>query len=65
MMGSIEFGDIENEILIIEKANYGSKSSGAAFRAFLEQTFNKIGFTASIADPDIWMRPATKSDNEE
>ena len=65
MKGGIEFGDLENEILIIEKALYGLKSSGAAFRAFLAQTFDKMGFTSSVADPDIWMRPAMKSDGEE
>ena len=33
--GGIEFGDMANEILIVEKALYGLKSSGAAFRSFL------------------------------
>ena len=65
MKGGIEFGDMENETLIVEKALYGLKSSGAAFRAFLAQTFDKMGFTSSIADPDVWMRPAIKSDGEE
>ena len=65
MKRGIEFGDMENEILIIEKAIYGLKSSGAAFRAFLAQTFDKIEFTSSVADPDVWMRPAIKSDGEE
>ena len=64
MKGGIEFGDLENEILIIEKALYELKSSGATFRAFLAQTFDKMGFTSFVADPDIWMRPAMKSDGE-
>ncbi len=41
------------------------KSSGAAFRAFLAETFDKMGFASSIADPDIWLRPAVKADGEE
>ena len=65
MKGGIEFGDLENEVLIIEKVLYGIKSSGATFCAFLAQTFDKMGFTSSVADPDIWMRPAMKSDGEE
>ena len=55
MRGGIEFGDMENEILIIEKTLYGLKSSGAAFRVFLAQIFDKMGFSSSIANPDIWM----------
>ena len=65
MQGGIEFGELAGEVLIIEKALYGLKSSGAAFRAFLAETFDNMGFTSSVADPDIWMRPATKNDGEE
>ena len=53
MRGGIEFGELAGEILIIGKALYGLKSSGAAFRAFLAETFDNMGFTSSIADPDI------------
>ena len=52
-------------MLIVEKALYGLKSSGAAFRVFLAETFDKMGFTSSVADPDVWLRPATKSDGEQ
>ena len=65
MRGGIEFGKLAGETLIIEKALYGLKSSGAAFRAFLAETFDNTGFTSSVTDPDIWMRPAVKSDGEE
>ena len=65
MKGGIEFGELAGEVLIIEKALYGLKSSGAAFQAFLAKTFDNMGFTSSVADPDIWMRPAVKSDGEE
>ena len=63
--GGIEFEDLAGEILIIEKALYGLKSSGAAFRAFLAETFDNMGFTSSVADPDVWMRPNCKCDGEE
>ena len=65
MRGGIEFGELTGEVLIIEKALYGLKSSGAAFRAFLAETFDSMGFISSIADSDSWMRPAVKSDGEE
>ena len=61
----MEFGDMEGELLIVEKALYGLKSSGAAFRSFLAETFDSMGFRSSIADPDIWMRPSVKHDNGE
>ena len=63
--GGIEFGEMAGKILIVEKALYGLKSSGAAFRAFLAETIDSMGFRSSMADPDIWMRPAIKADGEE
>ena len=65
LRGGIEFGDLEGEVLIVEKALYGLKSSGAAFRAFLAETFDRMGFTSSVADPDVWLRPAIKPDGEQ
>ena len=47
------------------KALYGLKSSGAAFRAHLTERLDKIGFKSCIADPEVWMRAATKQDGEE
>ena len=52
-------------MFIVMKALYGLKSSGAAFRAHLAERLNEIGFKSSIADPDVWMRPAAKQDGEE
>ena len=59
-----EFGHREGKILIVKKALYGLKSSGAAFRAFLAEKLDDIGFKSSIADPDVWMRKATKPSGE-
>ena len=50
---------------IIVKALYHLKSSGAAFRAFLAETLDEIGFKSSEADPDVWLKPAVKTDGEE
>ena len=47
------------------RALYGPKSSGAAFREFLAEKLDDMVFKSSIADPDVWMREATKSDGEE
>ena len=57
-----ELGTEEGSIMIVKKALYGLKSSGAAFRAHLAETLYDLGFTPSKADPDVWMRPAVKPD---
>ena len=44
---------------------YGLKSSGASFRAYLTEQLDDIGFKSSIADPDVWLREATKPDGEQ
>ena len=44
---------------------YGLKSNGAFSRAFLAERLDEMGFKSSIADPDVWIRPATKIDDEQ
>jgi Reverse transcriptase (RNA-dependent DNA polymerase) len=56
-IGGKEFGSNEGKTLIITKALYGLKSSGAAFRSLLAEQLDLIGYTASRGDPDVWMRP--------
>lgn len=60
-----EFEIDKGKPFIIVKALYGLKSSGAAFRAFLAEHLEfELGFKSSVADPDVWLRPATKPDGE-
>eukprot|EP00957_Ditylum_brightwellii_P113746 8672428-Ditylum_brightwellii.AAC.1 len=57
--------DIENaylNALCREKALYGLKTSGAAWRAFLAQTMYDLQFKSCKADPDLWMKPEVKND---
>lgn len=57
-----EFGDeLDGRIAVVVRALYGLKSSGAAWRAHFAESLRQLGFTSSLADPDVWMRPATKS----
>ena len=60
-----EFGEMEGRWAIITRALYGLKSSGAAWRAHLAATLVDQGFTSCLADPDVWLRPAVKSDGTE
>ena len=56
-----EFGEYEGCVVIIEKALYGLKTSGAAWHAHLSEKLRAMGFIPSLADPDMWMRKATRS----
>lgn len=60
-----EFGADAGKLMKITKALYGLKSSGASFRAFLAEHLHAIGYRSSLADPDVWLRPAVKPDGEE
>ena len=53
-----EFGSEQGKIFIIRMALYGLKSSGAAFRSLLAETLHDLQYKPSLADPDVWMRPA-------
>jgi len=57
-----EFGSDRGKTMIVVRALYGLKSSGAAFRSFLAEHLYDIGYVPSPADPDVWMRPAVKND---
>jgi hypothetical protein len=62
MTAGPEFGPDEGKTYIIRRALYGLKSASAAFRAYLAEKLEDIGFKSSTADPDVWLRPATGPD---
>ena len=53
-----EFGPLEGHTLVIVKALYGLRTSGARFHEKLADTLRDMGFTPSLADPDLWLREA-------
>lgn len=57
-----EFGSHAGEPIIIVRALYGLKSSGAAWWSHLAMTLTSLGYTSCLADPDVWFRGATKPD---
>jgi Reverse transcriptase (RNA-dependent DNA polymerase) len=57
--------DKEGKLMIITRALYGLKSSGVAYHAHFEQSLRDLGFSALKADPDVWMRQATKKNGFE
>jgi hypothetical protein len=48
--------------VIVVRAMYGLKSSGAAWHTKFSETLRSMNFKPSYADPDVWMRPAIKPD---
>ena len=65
MRAGPEFGNDEGKVYIVVRALYGMKSASASFRSFMAEKLDNIGFRTSIADPDVWIRPAVKSSGEE
>ena len=51
-----EFGDLEGHILVIYKALYGLRSSGARWHDKFADCLRELGFHPCKAEPDIWMR---------
>ena len=46
--------------MLIVKALYGLKSSGARWRDHMASTLNEAGYSSCLADPDVWMKPKVK-----
>ena len=51
--------------MIIKRALYILRSSGAALRNMLAQAIEEMGFTSTIIDSDVWRRRAVKPSGEE
>ena len=60
---SLEFG-LENvgRLAIIVRALYGGKSAGADYWRHVRSAMTEMGLQSCKADPDVWLRPVTKSD---
>jgi hypothetical protein len=53
------------QTVIIVRAMYGPKSSGAAWHAQLSETLHGMNFKPSLADLDVWDRATCKEDRFE
>ena len=61
-VGGLECGEGHKKVCVLTKALYGLKSSGNAWRTWFATTLEKLGFRASKADRDVWLR-AAKGEN--
>ena len=46
--------------MLVVREMYGLKLSGAAFRDLIAEQLHDLGYSPSIADPDVWMISAVK-----
>jgi Reverse transcriptase (RNA-dependent DNA polymerase) len=62
-VAGLEFGPqhVGKPVLIV-KALYGLRSSGAQWREHMATTLRTAGFVSCKADADVWLRPAVKID---
>jgi hypothetical protein len=65
-IAGLEFGpeNVGRPVMIV-RALYGLKSSGARWRDHMAATIREAGFFNCLADPDVWMRPAVKPTGDE
>jgi hypothetical protein len=52
-------------VFVLVHVLYGLKTAGASWLAMLAQALHDIGFVSTIADPDVWIQPATCEDGYE
>jgi len=50
-----EFGELEGHVLLIIKALYGLKTSGARWHERLAAVLREMKFVPCKSDPDVWM----------
>ena len=57
-----EFGKDEGKNVLIVRALYGLKTSGAAFRSKLAEDIRRMGYKPTMGDPDVYIKGRMKSD---
>ena len=60
-----EFGSEKGTVMVITRALYGLKSSGASWRAMFATTLADLGYVPTKADPDVWLRPKIKKNGDD
>jgi hypothetical protein len=61
MIAGPEFGPEEGKSFLMVKALHGLKSASFSFRLYMAEKLSLMGFESSMADPDIWLYVASKS----
>ena len=48
--------------MVITRALYGLKTSAKAWSEFFRKSLKEMGYKSCVADPDVWMKPATNKE---
>ena len=59
-----EIGKDAKKTTVIVRALYGLKSTGAAFRSYLDKCMESLGYESCKADLDFWLKPEIRPENE-
>ena len=60
-----EFGHEAGRIMIVQMTLYVLKSSGAEFRDKLAGVLHYLDYVSTMANPDVWIKPAVKLDGSQ
>ena len=60
----IECGEDKGKVMIITRALYGLKSSGAAWRSMFADSLRKMGWVPTRVDPDVYRRRNVNENGE-
>jgi Reverse transcriptase (RNA-dependent DNA polymerase). len=61
-VAGIEFVSKVGSVMLIVRALYGLKSSGASWASMLNDSLKALGYSQSLADRNVWLKPGTKPD---
>lgn len=61
-VAGIEFGSDAGTVMFIVRALYGLKSSGASWASTLASTLSDMGYKATEADRNVWIKKGCKPD---
>ncbi len=59
-----EFGSEKGSVMIICRALYGLKSSGASWRSKFADSLRSMGYKPAESDPDVWLKRDQKENGE-
>jgi len=59
-VAGIEFGSEAGSTMIIVRALYGLKTSGASWAAMLAESLSAMGYQPTEADRNVWIKPSIK-----
>ena len=64
-MAGTEHGEKKGKAMVVVRALYGLKASGASWREMFADTLIAMNFIPTQADPDVYRRKSRKPDGEE